>query len=102
MTNELKWHQKSSYTIALLILFFPVGLIMMWKNNNWSLQTKIIITLLIPIIGFFNSGNNTACKCIEEFDTMNYNSALYNKCIDWAIAEGEDDAYAFFRRECNK
>ena len=102
MTNELKWHQKSSYTIALLILFFPLGAILWWKNKGWSLKTLLGIIVIITIVGVCNKGNNTACKCIEEFDTMNYNSALYIKCLDWAIAEGESDAYDYFKKECDK
>ena len=68
------------------------------------MKDKLKIGISIFVIAGLSacSGSNTACKCIEEFDTMNYNSALYMECIDWAIAEGADDAYKFFKKECDK
>ena len=45
-----KWYQKTGWIIALLILFFPVGLFLMWKYTNWKKPVKGIITALILII----------------------------------------------------
>jgi hypothetical protein len=33
--------------IILMILFFPLGLYLMWKNEIWSLQTRVIISLIL-------------------------------------------------------
>ena len=48
--NNKKWYQKTGWIIALLILFFPVGLFLMWKYTNWKKPIKGIITALILII----------------------------------------------------
>ena len=48
--DHKKWYQKTGWIIALLILFFPVGLFLMWKYTNWKKPVKGIITALILII----------------------------------------------------
>ncbi len=50
--DHKKWYQKTGWIIALLILFFPVGLFLMWKYTNWKKPVKGIITALILIIAF--------------------------------------------------
>lgn len=47
--NDKKWYQKTGWIIALLILFFPVGLFLMWKYSNWKKPVKCTITALILI-----------------------------------------------------
>ena len=47
--DHKKWYQKTGWIIALLILFFPVGLFLMWKYTNWKKPVKGIITALILI-----------------------------------------------------
>lgn len=42
-----KWYQTSAAAVILLILFFPVGLFLMWKYTHWNKIAKWIIT------GFF-------------------------------------------------
>jgi Bacterial Ig-like domain (group 2). len=39
-----KWYQKSWVIIVLLVVFFPVGLALMWKNHSWKKSIKIVIT----------------------------------------------------------
>lgn len=40
----------SGWVILLLIVFFPVGLYLMWAKTNWSKAAKIIITVVIALI----------------------------------------------------
>jgi hypothetical protein len=42
-----KWYHKTWGIIALLILFFPAGLYLMWRHTNWNKRVKWGIT------GFF-------------------------------------------------
>lgn len=42
--NNKKWYQKSWGIILMIILFFPVGIFLMWKYSNWNKIIKIIIT----------------------------------------------------------
>jgi len=64
MENKKKWYQKSWGIIAILILFFPAGLFLMWTYSNWGNKTKWIVTgafLVFMLIGATsdNSSNTT-------------------------------------------
>lgn len=54
---------KKDYTVAtivLLILFFPVGLILMWTKTDWNKKVKIAISAVfavLTLIGFIGAGN---------------------------------------------
>lgn len=48
--DSKKWYQKTSWIIALLILFFPVGIYLMWRYTNWKKPIKIFISLFFGII----------------------------------------------------
>ena len=47
---KTKWYQKSFGIVLLLILFFPVGLYLMWKYSNWNKVVKIVVTVIVAII----------------------------------------------------
>lgn len=47
--NNLKWHQKPLGVIIMLLVFWPVGIGLMWKNKIWSEKTRIIITGIILV-----------------------------------------------------
>lgn len=46
----MKFYQKNWFVILMLILFFPVGLFLMWKYANWRNYAKIIITVAIALL----------------------------------------------------
>lgn len=47
--RELKkmWYQGSLGAIVFLVIFFPIGLYLMWRHTKWNKKTKLAIT------GFF-------------------------------------------------
>jgi hypothetical protein len=47
MENKTKWYKSNLGIIALLIVFFPAGVFLMWKYTSWHKYLKIGIT------GFF-------------------------------------------------
>lgn len=47
-----KWYQNTVFIIALLILFFPVGLFLMWKYTSWNKIIKWVITGFFVIVLF--------------------------------------------------
>ena len=47
----MKWYQKTWVIILFLIIFWPVGLVFMWKSN-WNKITKIIVTIVIAMLFF--------------------------------------------------
>ncbi len=51
MPNEaLKWWQRPAAVIATLILFFPLGLFLMWRSRVWSRRTRWIITSCFGVV----------------------------------------------------
>lgn len=40
-----KWYEKSGWIIFWLIVFFPVGLFLMWKYSDWKKIVKLIISV---------------------------------------------------------
>lgn len=45
-----KWYRSNIGIIALIILFFPVGIYLMWRYSNWKKWLKITLS---AIYGFF-------------------------------------------------
>ena len=45
-----KLTHRTWFIVLWLILFFPAGLFMMWKNSGWNIAVKIIITAVIAVL----------------------------------------------------
>ncbi|MBI3341577.1 hypothetical protein HY024_00480 [Candidatus Curtissbacteria bacterium] len=45
-----KWYQKSAVIIVLLVIFFPIGLYLMWKYANWDNKIKWGVTGLLSLL----------------------------------------------------
>lgn len=41
---------KRYFTFLLLIIFYPAGLILLWKNKEFAKKEKIVFTLLFAIV----------------------------------------------------
>ena len=79
MQNDIKWYQRSWGIIALLALFFPVGLFLMWKFAKWHGKVKWAVTSLFALLilaGAFsgNSGNKTVFSTASQTQTSNVDS----------------------------
>lgn len=44
---DKKWYQSTGLMWVTLVLFWPIGLFLMWKYNNYSEKVKVAITLII-------------------------------------------------------
>lgn len=69
---------------VLLIIFFPVGLYLVWAKSNWSKKKKIIVTVIIAIlalIGLFMPGS-------EDSDYENANAI---STTQESITQAEDN-----------
>jgi len=49
MDKQEKFYNKKWFTILILILFTPVGIILMWKNNQWTKKTRIILSIIFGV-----------------------------------------------------
>ena len=50
LTTQSKWYDKTWLVIVLCIVFFPVGLYALWKNQSISKGWKIGVTVVIALI----------------------------------------------------
>jgi len=45
------WHQRTWIVVALIIFFFPVGLVLAWRHPTWPKAAKWIATGVVVIAG---------------------------------------------------
>ena len=64
----MKIYEKNWFIILMLVLFFPVGLFLMWKNAKWHKTVKIIISVLFAVMVIFSNGSEES-KNVETKDT---------------------------------
>ena len=64
----MKIYEKNWFIILMLIVFFPVGLFLMWKNAKWHKTVKIIISVFFAIMVIFSNGSEDS-KNVETKDT---------------------------------
>ena len=64
----MKIYEKNWFIILMLVLFFPVGLFLMWKNAKWNKTVKIIISVLFAAAVIFSNGSEES-KNVETEDT---------------------------------
>ena len=70
--TELKWYQKPTGVIIILLFFFPVGLYLMWKNEIWSKKTRWIVTGTIALAIIANADTkNTSNKSSDSTKSSN-------------------------------
>lgn len=46
----MAWYDKKWVIILALLIFFPIGLIMMWRAPSFGKKTKVIVTVLFALI----------------------------------------------------
>lgn len=99
---------KNVLTIILLIVFFPVGLYLMWAKTNWNKAVKIVVTVLIAIlalVGLFSpkDDNNTddsssyqittVATDIREFKFMNLTDNTIALEMENSGVESKENSY---------
>ncbi|HWB39438.1 MAG TPA: hypothetical protein VG604_04360 [Candidatus Saccharimonadales bacterium] len=60
-----KWYTRNPAIIAMIVIFFPVGLLLMWKYADWAKATKWIITLgmlSLMVIGLIGGDQSSSSK----------------------------------------
>lgn len=57
-SGKQPWYTKTGWIITLLILFFPVGLYLMWKHCKWGKKTKGIVTAVVLIFALLCSSDS--------------------------------------------
>ena len=47
--TDMKVYEKTWFIILMLVIFFPVGLFLMWKYSGWNKVVKIVITVIFAL-----------------------------------------------------
>jgi len=75
MDTKKKWYQKTGGIIVLLVLFFPVGLYLMWKHTSWNKTVKWIVTgffaFLVLVNAFGSDSTSTTTETQNPTPTVN-------------------------------
>ncbi len=51
--NEKKWYDQTFWIVFFLVVFCPVGLVLMWRSN-WHVALKVVVTLFLVVAVYFN------------------------------------------------
>jgi hypothetical protein len=89
LNDKTKWYYKKWFVVLTLILFFPIGVFLLWKSNSFGKKSKIIISGIIFIIFFIGfispdeenstTVTNSANSTTETVKTYSLNVALEGK-----------------------
>lgn len=72
-----KWYQNNVLIVALLVLFWPIGLVFAWKST-WKKQTKIIVTVIVFILFFLFSKAVTSSPSYKEGQKVGHQGQQIN------------------------
>ena len=89
-SNNLKWYQKPGMITALIIIFAPVGIYLMWKNNLWSKKIRWVVTIFIALVFITNLN-------VEDKNSENSIDGT-RECIignDWVYPNGNNPTGAW-------
>jgi hypothetical protein len=59
MNSQQPWYKRSLPIVALLIFFFPAGLLLMWLFSNWSKRTKYVVSALVVLLLVLGAASDT-------------------------------------------
>ena len=81
----MKLYEKNWFVVLMLILFFPVGLYLMWKYTKWNKVIKIVISGFFGIIMICSSGDENKTNYVNnnvktEVIQKNKYEELENNC----------------------
>ena len=64
----MKIYEKTWFIILMLLVFFPVGLFLMWRYSEWNKVVKVIITVLcaLALVLYMFGGSSDDKKKTED------------------------------------
>lgn len=48
-----KWYQETFWIVLFLVIFWPVGLVLMWRSD-WHVAVKAIVTAVLAVMVWFS------------------------------------------------
>ena len=50
--NPKKWYDQTFWIVFFVILFWPVGIVLVWRSD-WHVAVKIAVTAVLAIVVYF-------------------------------------------------
>lgn len=68
MDENKKFYQKDWFTILTLVIFWPIGLIIMWTNKTFNMAARIIITIFFALCIIISVTDNNNFDTSDEIN----------------------------------
>ena len=108
MSTE-KWYQKTWGVVLLIILFFPIGLAVMWRHASWKVTTKALITGFFALAVLWGPDKNVENAGIEQGATDQVVTEAEegvetesNDASDQSLLKAKQDSIAEVQKEQEK
>ena len=62
--DEKKWYHQTFWVIFFLVIFWPVGLYLMWRGT-WPMPVKVIVTIAIAILVYISYTMSQAMLAVQ-------------------------------------
>lgn len=90
---EKKWYQTTKGICLWLVIFFPVGIYLMWKYADWKKKWKITVTILwiVLVIGkIITLGDDTSDVGKSDDVLIKNNDALHGALYNYSLEEAKN------------
>lgn len=103
-TTRSKWYNKTWLVIVLCIVFFPVGLYALWKNQSISKGWKIGVTIAIALIILTqpNKNNKGGSSTVDNSPSSSYEQTEPNTEVPTGVSIGQVLHTEYFDITVNK
>lgn len=51
--NPKKWHQQTSWIVFFLLVFWPVGIVLVWRSG-WHVVAKVLASVYVVVAVYFS------------------------------------------------
>src|SRR5690625_1425067 len=68
MSEDRKFYQTTWFIVLSLIFFFPLGLILMWRNTKFGKTARIVITVIFAFVTLSVFIDEETSTELEEHD----------------------------------
>jgi hypothetical protein len=79
--KDSKWYMTNGAIITLLVVFFPVGIYLMWKYADWQIRIKYVVSVVlsIAVIGIVASSHSPQTKTVTSSTTTSKTAPVRNQ-----------------------
>jgi len=95
--SSSKWYHNPILVNVLLIVFFPIGLVLLWMSDRIAKWWKVTASVIIGLLFLFNMGSDDNEKLSSEQPYQQSNSASTNTVPE--LTQAERDSIAKAERE---